>query len=490
MSPLLQEGQTLGKYRIVEQLGRGGMAQVYKAYHPQLDRHVAVKVLRSDLVEEAEFLARFRREARAVAALRHPNIVQVYDFDTQDDLYYMVMELLEGDTLKTYLNAYRTGGERIPPSEMVRILSDALSGLAFAHSQGIIHRDIKPANIMLSRHGQAVLTDFGIAQIVGSTQYTVAGALMGTLNYMAPEQGLTGHCDARSDIYSLGIVFYEMLTGRVPYDADTPLAILMKHVNDPLQMPHELAEGIPDPLEQVAIKALAKQPDERYQTGEEMAAALKAAAQECGIEVPATLALPMPAIVTASVFEPVIVFSGDARQNIPDASFAADDTDITFGRKTNPSSRKTDSQRTTRAALGGVGVIIGVNLLMLWLSGIFGWDVFGRTWPLELVAVGVLFMALMGAQSNPWLLIPGGIVLGNGFLMLYCSLTGWWQHWAYFWPLESILIAASIAAPFWFNGRGEKGLQMARRLGIFLVVASLLAVVFSLVVATIFALAT
>ncbi len=490
MSPLLQEGQNLGKYKIVEQLGRGGMAQVYKAYHSQLDRYVAVKVLRADLVEEAEFLARFRREARAVAALRHPNIVQVHDFDTQDELYYMVMELLEGDTLKTYLNAYRTGGERIPPGDMVRILSDALNGLAYAHSQGIIHRDLKPANIMLTRHGQAVLTDFGIAQIVGSTQYTVAGALMGTLNYMAPEQGLTGNCDARTDIYSLGIVFYEMLTGRVPYDADTPLAILMKHVNDPLPMPHELAADILAPLEQVAIKALAKLPDERYQTAEEMVKALKAAATECGVEVPATLALPMPATVTASVFEPVAVFSGEGRQHIPDASFASDDTDVTMGKKSGPSAGQDESQRTTRAALGGVGVIIGVNLLLLWLSGIFGWEVFGRAWPLELVAVGVLFMALVGAQSNPWLLIPGGIVLGNGFLMLYCSLTGWWHHWAYFWPLEPLLIAISIIAPFWFTRRGEGGVRMLRALGIFLLIPAILATVISLVAAVILALAT
>ncbi|HVM70175.1 MAG TPA: serine/threonine-protein kinase, partial [Anaerolineales bacterium] len=192
MAPLSLEGQSLGKYRILEPLGRGGMAQVYKAYHPQLDRYVAVKILRSDLVEEEEFLSRFRREARAVAALRHPNIVQIFDFDVQNDLYYMVMELLEGDTLKAYLNSLRVRGEKMPLGEMVRIFNDVLAGLAYAHGEGIIHRDLKPANIMLTRHGQAVLTDFGIAQIVGGTQYTVSGALMGTLSYMAPEQGLNG----------------------------------------------------------------------------------------------------------------------------------------------------------------------------------------------------------------------------------------------------------------------------------------------------------
>jgi serine/threonine-protein kinase len=218
MAPTSLQGQTLGKYRILEPLGRGGMAQVYKAYHPTLDRYAAIKVLRSDLVEEAEFLARFRREARSVASLRHPNIVQVFDFDAQDDLYFMVMELLEGDTLKAHLNSFRTRNSRLPSEDMVRILQDVLAGLGYAHSEGIIHRDLKPANIMLTARGQAVLTDFGIAQIVGGTQYTVSGALMGTLSYMAPEQGLEGKCDARSDIYSLGIIFYEMLTGRVPLD--------------------------------------------------------------------------------------------------------------------------------------------------------------------------------------------------------------------------------------------------------------------------------
>src|SRR5512135_610749 len=292
MVPKNLEGQNLGKYRILEQLGRGGMAQVYKAYHPQLDRYVAVKVLRSDLVEDEEFLARFRREARAVAALRHPNIVQIYDFDVQQDLYYMVMELLEGNTLKAYLNNLRVRGLRLPLGEAVRIFKDVLAGLAYAHGEGIIHRDLKPANIMLTRNGQAVLTDFGIAQIVGGTKYTISGALMGTLSYMAPEQGLEGRCDVTSDIYSLGIAYYETLTGSVPFDADTPLAILMKHVNDPLPLPRRTDPTIPESFERVALKALAKRPEDRYQSAVAMAEALVAAAGEAGIEVPASISLP------------------------------------------------------------------------------------------------------------------------------------------------------------------------------------------------------
>ena len=240
VTPASLEGQTLGKYRVMEPLGRGGMARVYRAYHPQLDRYVALKVLRSDLVDDEEFLTRFRREARAVAALRHPNIVQVFDSDVEGEIYYIVLELLEGDTLKTRLNDYRVRGERMPLGEMVRILLDVLDGLAYAHGEGMVHRDIKPANILLTRRGEAVVTDFGIAQMVGSTRHTASGAMMGTLNYMAPEQGLQGQSDVRSDVYSLGIVFYEMLTQRVPFDADTPLAVLMKHLNDPLPLPRKI----------------------------------------------------------------------------------------------------------------------------------------------------------------------------------------------------------------------------------------------------------
>ena len=485
MAPLLLEGQTLGKYRILEPLGRGGMAQVFKAYHPQLDRYVAVKVLRSDLVEDEEFLARFRREARAVAALRHPNIVQIYDFDVQDNLYYMVMELLEGDTLKAYLNSLRVQVQRLPPGEMVRIFSDVLAGLDYAHAQGIIHRDLKPANIMLTRQGQAVLTDFGIAQIVGGTQYTVSGALMGTLSYMAPEQGLEGHCDVRSDIYSLGIAYYEALTGRVPFDADTPLAILMKHINDPLPLPRQLDPSIPESFERIALKALAKSPDERFQTAAEMAARLSDAARETGIAVPETIHVP-PGISAASKAGSVAVFSGPARQHIPDAGFSSGDTDITYGKTgraglagildqvrhlfTPPAKiDQVTPKHVTAAALYSVGGIVFVNLVLLWLSGIFGGKVFGHAWPLEIAAVGVLLSALMAALAVPWLLIPAGILLGNALLFSYFTLTGWWSHWTFLWPLEPLLVGFSIVAPFLLVRQGQRGKWLARRIGLALI---------------------
>jgi tRNA A-37 threonylcarbamoyl transferase component Bud32 len=332
MTPASLEGQTLGRYRILEPLGRGGMARVYRAYHPQLDRYVALKVLRSDLVEDEEFLARFQREAQAVAGLRHPNIVQVFDSDVQDDVYYIVLELLEGDTLKARLNDYRARGGKMPLGEVVRILLDVLDGLAYAHSEGMIHRDIKPANIMLTRRGQAVVTDFGLAQIVGGTRHTATGALMGTLNYIAPEQGLRGHSDARSDIYSLGIVFYEMLTQHTPFEADTPLAVLMKHVNDPLPLPRKMDPAIPEPFERIVLKALGKSPDDRYQSAGEMAQALRQAAGKAGVKLPSHVSLPL-SFTTEAPSESVAVLSGTAREKIADARFADDDTDATLGQR-------------------------------------------------------------------------------------------------------------------------------------------------------------
>jgi serine/threonine protein kinase len=481
MVPKSLEGQTLGKYRILEPLGRGGMARVYKAYHPSLDRYVAIKVLRSDLVEEAEFLARFRREARSVANLRHPNIVQVYDFDVQDDLYYMVMELLEGNTLKAYLNAFRTCGERMPLGELTRILNDVLAGLSYAHAEGVIHRDLKPANILLTKCGQAVLTDFGIAQILGGTQYTVTGALMGTLNYMAPEQGRDGRCDARSDIYSLGIAFYEMLTGSVPFDADTPLAILMKHLNDPLRLPRTVDPSIPEAYERVVLKALSKNPDDRYQSADEMSAAINTAAQETGIEVPAATSLPQTVTISSVRPAAVAVFSGTRKSELPDDGFAAGDTEV---RIKSPRAAVSPKQGS-RGALTWLTVMIFGNMLMLWASGVFGWDVFGHTWPMELVLMGVLFFSLMVESANIWLLIPGGMVMGNGLLLAYYAVTGRWQDWALLWPLEPLLITVSIIAPFWLQKQKDGGRAFVRWFGAGVLVVAGITFVISLAVAII-----
>src|SRR3990170_1149302 len=269
-------GKRLGKYQILEQLGRGGMAEVYKAYQPGLDRYVAVKVLHGYLSEDPQFRARFQREAKHVASLRHPNIVQAFDFDVQEGLYYMVMEFIPGATLKRRIAELHERGETMPLGETRRIVAEVASALAYAHERGVVHRDVKPANVILDETGRAVLTDFGVAKILSGTQFTASGTMLGTPAYMPPEVGLGETGDARSDIYSLGVILFELATGRLPFDADTPLAIVLKHVNDPLPPPRSLVPALGDDIERVILKALSKDPTDRYQTANEMALRLTA----------------------------------------------------------------------------------------------------------------------------------------------------------------------------------------------------------------------
>ncbi len=517
------EGQTLGRYRVLEPLGRGGMARVYRAYHPQLDRYVAIKVLRSDLLDDEEFLARFRREAQAVAALRHANVVQVFDFDVQDDLYYMVMELLEGDSLKTRLNDYRVRGEKMPRGEMVRILLDVLDGLAYAHSEGMIHRDIKPGNILLTRRGKAVLGDFGIAQIIGGTRYTVSGALMGTLNYIAPEQGMEGRSDARSDIYSLGIVFYEMLVQRPPFEADTPLALLMKHVNDPLPLPRQIDPSIPEPLERVVLKALSKNPDDRYQSAEEMAQSLHESAKSVGVDLPTRISLPLSFTTNEAPSESVAVLSGTARDKFDKPTFAEDETDTTLGQRlaaersaagptgTEPTEdlksalsslgravagrtaqalhqavetvesemRETASPpkppsaeeapgraEKMRPILNTVGALLVANTVAVTVAGFTGlWKIFEVGWPMELFLVAGVLSAVMAATEALWILAPVGVIAGNGLIFLYCTVTRNWHHWAFLWVLEIWLLIGAVWLTVRLKRQKEHPRETSRSLG-------------------------
>ncbi len=267
-------GKTLGKYRILARLGRGGTANVYKAYQPSLDRYVAVKALHRHLAEDEDFIRRFEREASAVARLRHPNIVQVHDFDHTGDLYYMVMEFIEGPSLKKELHARSFSGKFFTLPEIARVFSALGSAIDYAHKQGMVHHDLKPANILLTAQGQTVLTDFGIAKIVGGSTHTLTGAVFGTPKYMSPEQGQGQRGDERSDIYSLGIILFEMITGQVPFDDDTPYTIISRHISEPLPLPSSFKSDLPPDVEQVILKAAAKSPDDRYKTGRELARAL------------------------------------------------------------------------------------------------------------------------------------------------------------------------------------------------------------------------
>jgi tRNA A-37 threonylcarbamoyl transferase component Bud32 len=270
-------GKTIGKYRIVEHLGRGGMAEVYKAYQPNLDRYVAIKMMHTFLSDEKEFLARFEREAKVVATLRHPNIVQVYDFDAEGGVYYMVMEYITGETLKARMQNLEASAAWVSLDDAARVIVGVGSALKYAHERGMVHRDVKPANVMITLEGQVILTDFGIAKIVSASNLTASGAMVGTPSYMAPEQGMGQPGDERSDIYSLGVMLYQLVLGRLPFDADTPLAVVLKHINDPLPLPKALNPDISDDLNRVILKSLAKDPADRYQKVADMTADLRKA---------------------------------------------------------------------------------------------------------------------------------------------------------------------------------------------------------------------
>jgi serine/threonine protein kinase len=293
-SPTDLTGTSLGKYRLIEKLGQGGMAQVYKAYQPDLDRYVAVKILHPHLTADEEFTARFRREARAIAALEHPNSVRVYDFDTDNGLAFIVMEYLSGVSLKARLREQSRREEYIPLAEVAHIIGALADALNYAHAHGVIHRDIKPSNVLITTDGRPVLTDFGIAKMIDTTIITGSSGTLGTPAYMSPEQGKGEPGDARSDIYALGVMLYQLCTNHLPFDADTPYAIILKHLTAPLPPPRTLRPDLPTPVERVILKALAKNPDDRYQTAGEMGIAIRSAIAPSASSERASPATPHP----------------------------------------------------------------------------------------------------------------------------------------------------------------------------------------------------
>jgi serine/threonine protein kinase len=259
----------------MEKIGRGGMADVYKAFQPRLERYVAIKVLPPALARDETFLERFEREAKAVASLRHPNILTIYDYGEQEGLTYLVMEYVEGGTLKQML------GQPLDVQWTAEIVGRVGGALAYAHRHGVIHRDVKPANVLMQEEDWPLLSDFGLAKMVEqSVQLTKTGVGIGTPEYMSPEQGQGQKIDERTDVYSLGVVLYEMLTGQKPFQADTPIVVVLRHVTAPLPLPRRINPDIPESIELVILKALAKSPDDRFQRMGEMVRALEEAAAE------------------------------------------------------------------------------------------------------------------------------------------------------------------------------------------------------------------
>lgn len=268
-------GQTFGQYEITGRIGRGGMAVVYRARQQAVGREVAVKVIQTatiDPQEMAQFIQRFEREAKLIASLSHPHILKLFDFGQHGETVYLVMELLTGGSLAELIKSRRLDNE-----QAARLFEQIAEALDYAHSKGIVHRDLKPQNVLLDERGNAILTDFGISKVIGGTALTMSGVSMGTPAYMAPEMWSGQPLDARTDIYALGIMLYEMLTGRLPYQADTPMAIMGQHVNAAPPDVRALRPDLPAGVADVIRTAMAKRPDDRYQSAKELAAAFRIA---------------------------------------------------------------------------------------------------------------------------------------------------------------------------------------------------------------------
>lgn len=271
-------GRTLsGRYRIEAMLGQGGMSAVYKATDPNLKRVVAVKLIHPHLSSDPSFVVRFESEASAVASLRHPNIVQVYDFNNDSGVYYMVLEFIPGETLYDRLKRSADTGRQITIEEAIKYTVHISDAVGFAHQRGLVHRDIKPANIMLDVQGQAILMDFGIVKILGGASHTSTGAVVGTARYMSPEIIRGEVADHRADIYSLGVTLFEMISGRPPFMAESAMTLMMMHLNDPVPNVRSFRSDIPPELVRILEKCLAKDRNDRYQSATEFSSDLKRA---------------------------------------------------------------------------------------------------------------------------------------------------------------------------------------------------------------------
>ena len=280
---MVTKGQKINdRYEIIRSIGEGGMANVYLGYDTILDRNVAIKILRGDLSNDEKFVRRFQREALSASSLSHPNIVEMYDVGEDDGLYYIVMEYVEGKTLKQLLK--KRGSLTL--SEAIDIMLQLTDGMAHAHDSYIIHRDLKPQNIMIQDDGQIKITDFGIAMALNSTQLTQTNSVMGSVHYLPPEQANGSGSTLKSDIYSMGILMYELLTGKLPYKGENAVEIALKHLKEPLPSIRDEIPDIPQSVENVILRATAKNPKNRYNDAREMLEDLKTVMDDSRINEP------------------------------------------------------------------------------------------------------------------------------------------------------------------------------------------------------------
>ena len=281
-------GKQLGSYKILSLIGKGGAGRVYQAQHTILEREAAIKVLRADLDSRDEHHERFLQEARTIAQMRHPHIVQLYDFGETQDTYFMVMEYIRGDSLAQRLKAAQTSGRLLPGVEVWRIIKQMGEALTYIHERGVIHRDIKPANVLLTRDGNVIISDFGVAKLLAGYGNTTTGTITGTPAYMSPEQALGKIIDHRADLYSMAIIVYEMLVGQVPFTGTSPVTVILKHLNEAVPPPRQFNPAVPLHVEAELLKVLSKRPENRHQTVREFLRALAGASQTMNAETAST----------------------------------------------------------------------------------------------------------------------------------------------------------------------------------------------------------
>ncbi len=369
MSPTDWIGKTIGgRYKILELLGQGGMSAVYKANDPNLRRVVAVKLIHPHLSSDPEFVRRFEEEAAAVASLRHPNIIQVYDFNHDGDTYYIVFEFIPGESLQAHLKRLDDSNRQMPYSQTVDIAAHIGDALDYAHSRGMVHRDVKPANVMLNVHGQAILMDFGVVKIVGGDTHTATGAVIGTARYMSPEQIRGEKVDTRSDIYSLGVMLFEMVGARPPFQADSALTVMMMHVNDPVPDLHQIRPDVPDDLVQIINAAMVKNRDSRYQSAAQLAAALRAANLQAPVDK-STIVVPAAAAVAASQLATQPDRQASPGQQVGAAGAATGASTVGAAVSTAPPASKPDRSRVI--IFGGIAAVILIAICLISAGIIF-----------------------------------------------------------------------------------------------------------------------
>jgi len=309
-------GENVGPYRLIEKLGKGGMATVFKAYHPSLDRYVAIKALHPAFMEHPGFIDRFEREAKVVAKLDHPNIVPIFDFSEHEDRPYLVLKYVRGETLKARLEK-----SKLTYKESRHIFRVISSALAYAHQESVLHRDIKPSNVLMEKGGQIYLADFGLARMTETSQTTLSGQMMmGTPHYISPEQakGL-GDLDSGTDIYSLGVMMYELLVGEVPFQADTPFSVIHDHIYSPLPLPREMNPDLNEDIQRAILKSLAKKREDRYENISDMMTMFLKAFDTLIIEHP------------SNGEAPTLMLKSDARRTTTQRPAAAEDPAVEVG---------------------------------------------------------------------------------------------------------------------------------------------------------------